>query len=47
MVEQLILMKQQGCTLMLTTHQPELAAALADITWWLRAGSLIDNEAAA
>jgi heme ABC exporter ATP-binding subunit CcmA len=40
MVEQLRQLKSAGCTLLLTTHQPELAQPLADTTWHLRGGLL-------
>jgi heme ABC exporter ATP-binding subunit CcmA len=46
MVDRLALLKQAGCTLLLTTHQPELAAPLADITWFLRGGSLTADAGA-
>jgi heme ABC exporter ATP-binding subunit CcmA len=48
MLAHLFQLKQQGCTLVLTTHQPELTGDLADTTWWLRGGVLTtSNEAAA
>jgi heme ABC exporter ATP-binding subunit CcmA len=47
MVEQLQQLKQAGTTLLLTTHQPELASALADIQWHLRGGVLTGNAVAA
>jgi heme ABC exporter ATP-binding subunit CcmA len=43
MVRQLLGLREAGCTLVLTTHQPELAAPLADTTWWLRAGTLQES----
>jgi ABC-type multidrug transport system ATPase subunit len=47
MVEQLQQLKQAGTTLLLTTHQPELASALADVPWHLRGGVLTGNAVAA
>jgi ABC-type multidrug transport system ATPase subunit len=40
MLDQLRGLRDSGATLVLTTHQPELAASLADETWHLRRGEL-------
>jgi heme ABC exporter ATP-binding subunit CcmA len=40
MLEQLRTLRDGGCTIVLTTHQPELAVPLADETWHLRRGEL-------
>lgn len=44
MLEQLRQLRDDGCTIALTTHQPELAAPLADETWRLRGGELVPDE---
>jgi ABC-type multidrug transport system ATPase subunit len=46
MLAQLKTLRDNGATIVLTTHQPELAASLADETWHLRRGELVIGAAA-
>ena len=37
-------LRAQGCTIVFTTHQPELAARLADVTLRMSSGSLVRDS---
>jgi ABC-type multidrug transport system ATPase subunit len=47
MVALLQRLRQDGRTVVITTHQPELAQPLADITLQMQAGQLVTREGAA
>lgn len=47
MLEQLRRLRDSGCTIALTTHQPELAKPLADETWQLHRGELVSSQSTA
>lgn len=46
MLDQLRGLRDGGAAIVLTTHQPELAASLADETWHLRRGELVAGAVA-